>query len=79
MILDDLEMSEILNSYFGSVFTKEDVKLPEVERVFKGDMSSNLRDIVITSEMVAEKLKILRSNKAPGTDDLISDFFSENI
>ena len=44
LISDDLEMSEILNSYFGSVFTKENLshKLPEVEQVFKGDLSSNL-------------------------------------
>ena len=43
-------MSEILNSYFGSVFTKENVSdnLPEVEQVFKlfkGDLSSNLTDL----------------------------------
>ena len=62
-------MSEILNSYFGSVFTKENLsdKLPEVEQVFKGNLSSNLT--------VVEKLKKLKSNKAPGTDGLVSDFF----
>ena len=45
-------MSEILNSYFGSVFTKENLndKLPEVEQVFKGDLSSNLTYIIITPE-----------------------------
>ena len=39
-------MSEILNSYFGSVFTNENLsdKLPEVEQVFKGDLRSNLTD-----------------------------------
>ena len=44
LISDDLEISEILNSYFGSVFTKENLsdKLSEVEQVFKGDLSSNL-------------------------------------
>ena len=38
---DDLEISEKLNSYFGSVFTKENLsdKFPEVEQVFKGDLS----------------------------------------
>ena len=57
LILDDLEMSEILNSYFGSVFTKENLSdnLLEVEQVFKGDLSSNLTDIVITPEVVSEK------------------------
>ena len=59
MISDDIEMSEILNSYFGSVFAKENLcnNLPEVEQVFKGDLSSNLTDIVITPEVVLEKFK----------------------
>ena len=58
LISDDLQMSEILNSYFGSVFTKESLsdKLTEVEQVFKGDLSSNLTYIIITLEVV-EKLK----------------------
>ena len=78
VILDDLEMSEMLKSYFGSVFTKENLsdKLPEVEQVFKGDLSSNLTDIIMTPEVVVEKLNKLKSSKAPG---LVSDFFSENI
>ena len=50
LISDGLEMSEILNSYFGSVFTKENLsdKLLEAEQVFKSDLSSKLTDIVIT-------------------------------
>ena len=49
-------MSEILNSYIGSVFTKENLsdKLPEVEQVFKRDLSPNLTHIIITSEVVVE-------------------------
>ena len=53
-------------------------KLPEVEQVFKGDLSSNLTDIIITPEVVVEKLKKLKSNKASGMDGLVSDF-SKNI
>ena len=77
LISDDLQMSEMLNSYFGSVFTNENLndKLPEVEQVFKGDLSSNLTDIIITPEVVIEKLKKLKSYKAPGTGGLVSDFF----
>ena len=78
MISADLEMSEILNSYiFGSVFTKENLsdKLPKVEQVFKGDLSSNLTDNIRTPEVVVEKLKKLKSNKASGTDGLVSNFF----
>ena len=70
LISDDLEICEILNRYFGSVFTKENLsdKLPAVQQVFKGDLSLNLTDIIITPEVVVEKLKKLKSNKAPGTD-----------
>ena len=77
LISDDLQMSEMLNSYFGSVFTKENLSdtFPEVEQVFKGDQSSNLTDIIITPEVVVEKLKKLKSNKAPGRDGQVSDFF----
>ena len=47
-ISDDLEINEILNSYFGSVFAKEDliVNLLELEQVFKSDLSSNFTDIL---------------------------------
>ena len=71
LISDDLQMSEILNSYFGSVFMKENLrdKLPEVEQVFKGDLSSNITDIIITPEV--------KSNKAPGMEGLVSDFFQK--
>ena len=50
-------MNEILNSYFGSVFTKENLSdnLLDVEQVFKGDLSSNLSDIVITPKVILEK------------------------
>ena len=63
LISDDLEMIEIWQLF---------------EQVFKGDLSSNLTDIVITPEVVLEKLKRLKNNKVSGTDGLIS-IFSENI
>ena len=61
LILDDLEISEILKSYFVSVFTNENLSdnLPEVEQIFKGDLSSNLTDIVITSETICLPLNII--------------------
>ena len=47
------------------------MNLLEVEQVFKGDLSSNLTDIEITPEVVQKKLKMLKSNKASGTDGLV--------
>ena len=35
----------------------------------------NLTDIIMSEEVVVEKLKKLKSNKAPGTDGLVTDFF----
>ena len=50
------------------------MNLPKVEQVFKSDLSSKLINIIITPEVVEEKIKILRSNKALDMDGLISNF-----
>ena len=77
MISDDLEVIEVINRHFGSIFTKENLsdKFPEVKQVIKVDMSWNLTDIIITPEVVIEKITQLKSNKAPYTDCLVSDLF----
>ena len=50
LISDDLEMSEILNSYVSSFFSKENLSdnLPEVQQ---NDLSSNLTDIIVTPKV----------------------------
>jgi len=38
-VIDDKETAEILNDYFSSVFTVEDVSyFPNVHKKFKGDL-----------------------------------------
>ena len=68
---DNGEMCEILNTFFCSVFTDEDVnKLPEPKCIFLDDDSNKLCNFVITKDKVYNKLSQLKENKAPGPDRL---------
>ena len=63
---DKDKMATILNDYLVTVFTDEDVTaLPEVEVHYDGAI---LNDIDITEEVVLQKLKSLKPDKAPGPD-----------
>ena len=67
----DLDTSELLNTYFGSVFTQEDVHtLPIPEKVFTDSCHSYLSDVTITLQDVMKQLDKLRSDKAAGADEL---------
>eukprot|EP00057_Strongylocentrotus_purpuratus_P009185 XP_011663659.1 PREDICTED: RNA-directed DNA polymerase from mobile element jockey-like [Strongylocentrotus purpuratus] len=64
----DEEKAEVLNEFFASVFTREDVTtIPEPEVKFDGDP---LEEVVITTEEVLKKLKKLNPSKSPGPDGL---------
>lgn len=65
----DEKMAELLNSFFCSVFTREDVSnLPEAEQLFEGD------EPLVTSDFTEEKVRVkllkLKQNSAPGPDRL---------
>ena len=61
-------MSELLNDYFASVFTKENtIDLPAVKSVFTGE-NEKLCNFLISPQMVLDKLKKLKMNKASGVD-----------
>ena len=65
-VTEDNEKAEILNNYFVSVLTKEkppDFSLPKAENV-----PNLLLEITVTPEMIREKLKKLKPNKASGPD-----------
>ena len=69
IITDDATMVSMLNSFFGSVFTDEDMgSLPKPETLYHGD--SPLLDVEITPEKVAKKINAMRSTAAPGPDKL---------
>jgi len=65
------EKAEILNDFFSSVFTKEDVSnIPTPDSVFTGSSSDRLCDIDVDSSSISDKLSNLRPDKAPGDDNL---------
>ena len=68
-------MSNILNKFFGSVFTEEDrSKFPTPEESKEG---ADMVDIEITKEIIYNKLCQLKENKAPGDDELTSKVLKE--
>ena len=60
------EKAEVLNNFFSSVFTDEDMEsLPDDDVPFLGDF---LNSFVITEEAVYKKLMDLKPGKSPGLD-----------
>ncbi len=61
-VIDDSEgMSKLLNNYFLSVFTQENLStLPEGVQVYGGNVSDRLRNVTITRQMVQQEIDRLR-------------------
>jgi hypothetical protein len=58
-------MSELLNNFFSSVFTREDVQnVPTAEEM----EAPSLETMDITHRMVQEKIRNLKPASAPGPD-----------
>ena len=67
MTQSDDEKVEVLNQFFTSVFTAEDLEnIPELENKYTG--KDPLEEVEITLEKVKKKLMLLRPNKSPGPD-----------
>lgn len=78
LISDSNIMSKMLNDYFSSIFTKENMDMiPEARSNFKEDRDAKLQDIDITQDMIYQKLKNLKKHKAPGVDNIDSGFLNE--
>ena len=69
---DDKLTANVLNKYFVSVFTKEDLNdIPDPEKLFEGVIDKNgLNTIEINEMIVYNKLAELNVNKSAGVDDL---------
>ena len=69
-------MAEDLNEYFSSVFTIEDISsLPIPFTKFEGNKSEHLRQLFVTPEMIAKKIKKMKDNKSPGVDGIQPKLF----
>jgi hypothetical protein len=79
--VDAAERCNLLNSYFSTVFTVEDVtiQIPELPNIFTGDQSCALKDISITPEVVAKVIRNLPANKAAGVDDIQGKLLVETV
>ena len=73
-------MAEVLNEYFSSVFTTEDVSsLPVPFTKFEGSKSEHLGQLFVTSVMIANKIKETKDNKSPGVDGIPQKLLKEIV
>ena len=80
IISQEFLMAEDLNSYFSSVFTKEDISsLPVADAKFQEAKSDYLGPLVVTPEMVAKKIKAMKDNKSPGVDGIPPKLLMETV
>ena len=71
IISDGFQMAEVLNEYFSSVFTIEDISsLPVPFTKFESNKSEHLGQLFVTPEMIAKKIKKMKDNKSPGVDGI---------
>ena len=73
-------MAEVLNEYFSSVFTIYDISsLPVPLTKFVGNKSEHFRQLFVTPEMTAKKIKKIKDNKSPGFDGIPPKLLEEIV
>ena len=73
-------MAEVLNEYFSSVFTTEDISsLPDPFTKFEANKSEHLGKLFVTPEMIAKKIKKMKDNKSPGVDGIPPKLLKEIV
>ena len=73
-------MAEVLNEYFSSVFTTEDISsLPVPSTKFEGSKSEKLGQLFVTPDIIAKKIKKMKDNKSPGVDGIPSKLLKEIV
>ena len=70
-------MAEDINGYFSSVFTREDIS--SLPAKFQEDKSDCLEQVIVTPEMVAKKIKVMKNNKSPGVDGILPKLQMETV
>ena len=80
IISDGFQMTEVLNEYFSSVFTTEDISsLPVPFTKFEGNKSEHLGQLFVTPEMIANKIKKMKDNKSHGDDGIPPKLLKEIV
>ena len=80
IISDGFQMAEVLNEYFSSVFTTEDISSLQVPFTkFEGNTSEHLGQLFVTPEIIAKKIKKMKDNKSPGVDGIPPKLFKEIV
>ena len=75
---DEVEMGEILNKHFSSVFTVEDLtNLPVASSVSLGGKNCLISDIDITEDKIRAAIKKMGFNKSAGIDEFNSTLIKE--
>jgi hypothetical protein len=79
VLKNNKETADLLNSYFASVFTREDcIHIPEPVEMFKGSQSESLSSMTIEEQVVLEKLTKINVGKSHGPDELHGKLLYEN-
>ena len=74
------QMAEVVNAYFSSVFTTEDISsLPVPFTKFEGNTSKHLGQLFVTPEMIAKKIKKMKDNKSPGVGGIPPKLLKEIV
>ena len=62
------------------MFTREDISsMPVLEAKFQEVKSDYLRQLIVTPEMIAKKIKALKDNKSPGVDEIPAKLLMETV
>jgi hypothetical protein len=71
IINDNTEIASSLNEYFSSVFTVENLtSLPNAHQFFTGNQSEAMSTVIITEDIVLNKLNKINVNKSNGPDEM---------
>ena len=80
IISDGFQMAEVLNEYFSSVFTTEDISLlPVPFTIFEGNKSEHLGQLFVTPEIIEKNIKKMKDNELTGVDGIPPKLLQEIV